>query len=85
MFTIFNKNNYFFQNKFNVTPNALVSSEHMVVGQIHDATTIWLETTSASQFKVCLREMQNFDGLHDNIHVVMYFSGIIRVKRDDFL
>ncbi|KAK3697874.1 hypothetical protein QZH41_010710, partial [Actinostola sp. cb2023] len=55
--------------KFSKAPQALVSSEHIVEGQSHDAATIWLEDISTSKFKVCLREMQNFDGLHKDIHV----------------
>ena len=31
---------------------------------------MWLEDVSASSFKICLRELQNFAGVHDEISVV---------------
>ena len=31
---------------------------------------MWLEDVSASSFKICLREFQNFAGVHDDISVV---------------
>ena len=37
---------------------------------MHDATSVWLEDVSASSFKICLRELQNFAGVHDDISVV---------------
>ena len=30
---------------------------------------MWLEDVSASSFKICLREFQNFAGVHDDISV----------------
>ena len=41
---------------------------------MHDAASVWLEDVSAGSFKICLRELQNFAGVHDDISVV----GIIR-------
>jgi len=35
----------------------------------HDAATVWLEDVSAGSFKICLRELQNFAGVHDDISV----------------
>ncbi|EDO49493.1 predicted protein [Nematostella vectensis] len=55
--------------KFSTTPTVFVTSEHMVVGQKHDAATIWVENPSNTSITVCLREMQNFDGLHKDINV----------------
>ena len=37
---------------------------------MHDAASVWLEDVSASSFKICLRELQNFAGVHDEILVV---------------
>ena len=41
---------------------------------MHDATSVWLEDVSASSFKICLRELQNFAGVHDDISVVCIFK-----------
>ncbi|CAB4018490.1 CD209 antigen E, partial [Paramuricea clavata] len=35
----------------------------------HDAASLWLEDVTSSSFKVCLRELQNFDGPHQDIYV----------------
>ena len=48
----------------------LVTSEHLTTGNEHDAALIWVEDTTTSSFKACLREMQNFDGKHEDINVV---------------
>ena len=48
----------------------LVTSEHLRTGNEYDAALIWLEDTTKSSFKACLREMQNFDGKHEDINVV---------------
>lgn len=37
---------------------------------IHDATSVWAEEVTPIKFKVCLRELKNFDGVHENIRVV---------------
>ena len=51
-------------------PQVLVTSEHMVEDQKHDAATLWTQDITTTSFKICLRELQNFDGIHKNIHVV---------------
>ena len=43
---------------------------HHRLGLKHDAASVWLEDVSASSFKICLRELQNFAGVHDEILVV---------------
>ena len=53
-----------------------VTAEHYRSSLMHDAASVWLEDVSASSFKICLRELQNFAGVHDDISVV----GIIRFK-----
>ncbi|XP_078374513.1 uncharacterized protein LOC144658064 [Oculina patagonica] len=55
------------QGKFSRPPYVLVSSEHTYTGRNHDAATIWAENVEVGKFTVCIREMQNFDGLHENI------------------
>ena len=48
----------------------LVTAEHLRTGKEYDASLIWTEDTTQGSFKVCLREMQNFDGKHEDINVV---------------
>ena len=48
----------------------LVTSEHMRTGKEYDAALIWTEDVTKDSLKVCLREMQNFDGRHEDIRVV---------------
>ena len=48
----------------------LVTSEHLRTGKKYDATLIWTEDVTKDSFKVCLRELQNFDGKHQDINVV---------------
>ena len=58
------------QDKFNVAPVVLVTSEHLRSGKEYDAALIWTEDVTKDSFKVCLRELQNFDGKHQDIYVV---------------
>ena len=48
----------------------LVTAEHYRRSLKHDAASIWLEDVTSSSFKVCMRELQNFDGPHQDIYVV---------------
>ena len=61
------------QRKFNSGPTILVSLEHERRGAKHDASTVWLEDVTATSFKICVRELQNFDGAHESIHIVSCF------------
>lgn len=58
------------KDKFLQSPYVLVSSKHHYSGRKHDAATVWAENIEKGKFTVCLREMQNFDGMHENITVV---------------
>ena len=58
------------QNKFEDIPLVLVTAEHVRTGKEYDASLIWTEDPNKDSFKVCLREMQNFDGKHEDITVV---------------
>ena len=62
------------QRKFNSGPTILVSLEHERRGAKHDASTVWLEDVTATSFKICVRELQNFDGAHESIHIVSCFA-----------
>ena len=55
---------------FKEDPVTLVTAEHVRTGKKYDAALIWTEDTTKTSFKVCLREMQNFDGKHEYIYVV---------------
>ncbi|KAL9963147.1 hypothetical protein ACROYT_G032322 [Oculina patagonica] len=54
---------------FTEHPVTLVTSEHLRTGKEYDAALIWTEDVTKDSFKVCLREMQNFDGKHEDIYV----------------
>ena len=60
----------FHQGNFTEAPVVLVTSEHLKTGQDYDAALIWTEDVTSSSFQVCLRELQNFDGKHEDIRVV---------------
>ena len=59
-----------FQWKFSSSPTVFVTAEHYRSSMKHDAASVWLEDLSASSFKICIRELQNFAGVHDDISVV---------------
>ncbi|XP_067055015.1 uncharacterized protein [Acropora muricata] len=59
----------FEQGLFTKAPFVFLTAEHSVLGQKHDAATLWVENVNSKGFEACLREMQNFDGLHENITV----------------
>ena len=47
-----------------------MTSNHHRSGKEHDAALIWTEDVTENSFKACLRELQNFDGKHQDIYVV---------------
>ena len=57
----------------------LVSAEHERRGVKHDASSVWVEDVTTTSFKICIRELQNFDGAHQSIHVVSNFQLFIFV------
>ena len=63
---------FHFQKQFSSEPSVVLSAEHMVLKQKHDAVTVWVEDVTTTSFKICLRELQNFDGLHKDIRVVSW-------------
>jgi len=58
------------QDKFKEAPVVLVTSKHLRTGRNSDAALIWTENVTKDSFNVCLRELQNFDGKHQDISVV---------------
>ena len=63
----------FLQGKFQSLPTVLVSAEHERRSLLHDASSVWLEDITTTSFKICVRELQNFDGAHQNVHIVSIF------------
>ena len=61
---------YISQGKFKSAPTVLVSAEHEKRGVKHDASSVWVEDATTTSFKICIRELQNFDGAHQSIHIV---------------
>ncbi|XP_078383861.1 uncharacterized protein LOC144666332 [Oculina patagonica] len=57
------------KDKFTEAPVVLVTSEHIRTGKEYDAALMWTEDVTKDSFKVCLRELQNFDGNHEDINV----------------
>ncbi|XP_020609571.1 uncharacterized protein LOC110048125 [Orbicella faveolata] len=57
------------KNKFKDEPVVLITTEHLRTGKEYDAALIWTEDVTKDSFKVCLRELQNFDGKHEDISV----------------
>ncbi|XP_048590492.1 uncharacterized protein LOC116613843 [Nematostella vectensis] len=57
------------QNKFGSQPSILLTAKHTRADLKHDSATLWTEDISAGNFKLCLRELQNFDGAHKDIRV----------------
>ncbi|KAK3745907.1 hypothetical protein QZH41_008487 [Actinostola sp. cb2023] len=55
--------------KFTGSPTVLVTLEHQRDGLKHDAASVWVEDITSSSFQVCIRELQNFDGIHEEIDV----------------
>ena len=47
-----------------------VTVAHHHAGLKRDAASIWLEDVTRSSFKICLRELQNYAGSHEDIYVV---------------
>ena len=53
-------------------PQVHVTAIHNTPNQRKDATIVWLESISTSQFEVCLKESRKFEGLHRNLTVVSH-------------
>ena len=60
------------QGKFATAPTVLVTAEHISAAFKHDAASLWVENATSSSFYICLRELQNYDGLHEDIFVVVW-------------
>ena len=56
--------------QFSKEPSVFVTVAHHHAGLKRDAASIWLEDITRSSFKICLRELQNYAGSHEDIYVV---------------
>ncbi|XP_073250982.1 uncharacterized protein [Porites lutea] len=54
---------------FSKDPSVFVTAEHHRAGLKRDAASIWLEDIGQSSVKICLRELQNYAGSHEDIYV----------------
>ena len=64
------------QGKFSVIPSVFVTAAHHHAGLKRDAASVWIEDVTKSSFKVCLRELQNYAGSHEDVHVVSVRASI---------
>ncbi|XP_078383750.1 uncharacterized protein LOC144666229 [Oculina patagonica] len=55
--------------KFFVKPSVFVTAKHHHFGLKRDAASVWIEDVTPSSCKVCLRELQNYAGSHEDISV----------------
>ena len=51
-------------------PSVFVTAAHHHAGLKRDAASVWIEDLTQSSFKVCLRELQNYAGSHEDVYVV---------------
>ena len=70
LFTKFDKCIFSLWVKFSKEPSVFVTVAHHHAGLKRDAASIWLEDISQSSFKICLRELQNYAGSHEDVYVV---------------
>ena len=68
----------FLKGKFSKKPSVFITASHHHAGLKRDAASIWMEDITQSSFKICLRELQNYAGSHEDIYVV---SAVIFVGR----
>eukprot|EP00118_Oscarella_pearsei_P018044 m.182299 g.182299 ORF g.182299 m.182299 type:complete len:1104 (+) comp39293_c0_seq12:1544-4855(+) len=54
---------------FSSIPYVLVSLQHGNKDLKHDAASVWIDSVSTDSFTVCVRELQNFDGIHQDISI----------------
>ena len=55
---------------FDSPPNVLATLRHSVPGVRRDAATLWTKDVGTQSFSLCVRELQNFDGAHENVSIV---------------
>ena len=51
-------------------PSVFVTAANYRAGLKRDAASVWIEDVTQFSFKVCLRELQNYAGSHDDVYTV---------------
>ena len=54
---------------FATVPYVFATAVHPVTNK-HDAASVWAEDATRYNFRACLRELKNFDGVHQYLSVV---------------
>ena len=65
------------QGKFSVIPSVFVTAAHYRAGLKRDAASVWIEDVTQSSFKICLRELQNYAGSHDDVYTVSILTFLV--------
>ena len=56
--------------RFATPPIVLATASHQFPERPQDAMAVWVEDLNEDSFKICLREVEIFDGLHKGITIV---------------
>ena len=56
--------------RFATPPIVLATPSHQFPERPQDAMAVWVEELTEDSFKICLREVKIFDGLHKGITIV---------------
>ena len=56
--------------RFVTPPIVLATPSHQFPERPQDAMAVWVEELTEDSFKICLREVKIFDGLHKGIAIV---------------
>ena len=77
----------FSKGKFSKKPSVFITAAHHHAGLKRDAASIWMEDITQSSFKICLRELQNYAGSHEDVYVVsaVFFNRIFLSYQHNFI
>ena len=56
--------------RFATPPIVLATASHQFPERPQDAMAVWVEDLTEDSFKICLREIKIFEGLHKGITIV---------------
>ena len=56
--------------RFATPPIVLATASHQFPERPQDAMAVWVKDLTEDSFKICLREVKIFDGLHKGITIV---------------
>ena len=59
-----------FIKRFATPPIVLATASHQFPERPQDAMAVWVEDLTEDSFRICLREVKIFDGLHKGITIV---------------